>query len=118
MLTFLCVWLLGCLGCTQPDVFKPKELPDAILMQPYYQEIMIGFHPGPIYTFKYSIQPENSGLELHTIEHDYYNHLKIEGTPKKAQDITLYIWAGTSGAGFETGREIEKTYIIKVKSSE
>lgn len=111
--------LLG-FGCTSSDIFTPDKLPDATLMQPYYQKINIGFNLGPIRqeTFSYTVQPEDSGLVLTATEPNKYNYLILEGTPQKRQDITLYIKARTYGTNMQSGNKIEKTYIIKVKPAE
>ena len=113
---FLAIFLTSCF-CTQKIKVLPKSLPTATLGTPYYEEIQVFGGRVINESFRYKIEPENSGLELsstHAQPNNLYNHLIVEGTPKVTGPITIILFGRTYGTMCPGGK-LNKTYTIKVE---
>ena len=113
---FLATVLTGCF-CTQKVEVLPKSLPNATLGAPYYAEIKILGGVVIDEFFTYHIKPENSGLELtysHVEPYGSYNNIKVMGTPRIKETITIELFGDTYGT-MCPGVEFDKTYTIKVE---
>ena len=113
---FLAMLLTGCF-CTQKVEVLPKSLPNAKLGAPYYAEIKILGGVVIDEFFTYHIKPENSGLELtysHVEPYGSYNNIKVMGTPRIKETITIEFFGNTYGT-MCPGVEFDKTYTIKVE---
>ena len=106
--------------CDFTTTFTPDKLPVAKLGTLYEVEVEIKGGPGPVRegSFKYSIEPKNSGLVLVPSGEDTYpyNRLTIKGTPQTTKDISLKISGSTYGTSVP-GHYFEKTFIIKVEEN-
>ena len=112
----LILTLTGCF-CTQKVEVLPKSLPNATLGTPYYAEIKILDGVVIDEFFTYHIKPENSGLELtysHVEPYGSYNNIKVMGTPRIKETITIEFFGNTYGT-MCPGVEFDKTYTIKVE---
>ncbi|WP_295811610.1 hypothetical protein [uncultured Apibacter sp.] len=113
---FLAIFLTSCF-CTQKIKVLPKSLPTATLGIPYYEDIKVFGGVVRNESFLYKIEPENSGLEISPTDFGKqisFNDLKVKGTPRVAGPITIIL----SGSTYPTmcpGRELNKTYTIKVE---
>ena len=113
---FLATFLTGCF-CTQKVEILPESLPNATLGTPYHAEIKILGGVVIDEFFTYHIKPENSGLELtysHVEPYGSYNNIKVMGTPRIKETITIEFFGNTYGT-MCPGVEFDKTYTIKVE---
>ena len=113
---FLATFLTGCF-CTQKVEILPESLPNATLGTPYHAEIKILGGVVIDEFFTYHIKPENSGLELtysHVEPYGSYNNIKVMGTPRIKETITIELFGNTYGT-MCPGVEFDKTYTIKVE---
>ncbi|MFD1259851.1 hypothetical protein [Entomomonas asaccharolytica] len=110
------------IGCTPRLVITPDKLMDALLGQPYHDEIIISVGSGPVSpaSFDYSIKPNNSGLELYSYSvDDQFNHFVVKGIPNTLDDIVIHMTGETElRSPFYSPKEFNKTYVIKVKEKE
>ena len=117
IIKFFLIFTLTSCFCTQKIKVLPKSLPTATLGTPYYEEIQVFGGRVINKSFCYKIEPENSGLEISPTDFGKqisFNDLKVKGTPRVAGPITIIL----SGSTYPTmcpGRELNKTYTIKVE---
>ena len=114
---FLATFLTGCFCTQKVEVLPKSSLPNAKLGAPYYAEIKILGGVVIDEFFTYHIKPENSGLELtysHVEPYGSYNNIKVMGTPRIKETITIEFFGNTYGT-MCPGVEFDKTYTIKVE---
>lgn len=110
LLSFAAMLLSGC-GVS----YSPNTLPVAKVGQPYYVEINVKTGRGPIIqrTFSSLIKPEN-GLHVELLDWSSENHIKIYGIPEQSGN-TKISFSGFSYGTMLPGKEIDKTYVLRVE---
>ncbi|CAI3107840.1 hypothetical protein MWMV18_MWMV18_02563 [Acinetobacter calcoaceticus] len=106
--------LLILTGCVKKYTITPDSLPIAHVNQEYKQTIEISggkvvdqyaeLNTNIPKDFGITVQPDNDS--------NGYNIIEVKGTPKYEGIFTIHILAGFYAGG---GKEIEKTYTLKVE---
>lgn len=94
--------------------FNIDKLPEAILNQPYKQEIGISGRLRNDSDITWKVAPENSGLTITRFidkESGLYGGIEISGIPKYVGEITIHLYVGNPG-GYVC--MFDKAFILKV----